>query len=457
VNIAELVLNLGVKGTDKTTSALGGVQKSLKDTSSMALETKVALVGALYALERLFSASGQRGTDLENFNAVTGVSIQRLQQYQYAGRQVGATNEEIESSFKSLQAAMADVGMNQGAPSGMAHVADVLGIDISEDDIKEFAKKPEKLFQILQQYAQKETDIGLRNRTLKTFAGITDTIIAGMTKGVFNEQVFSRAPTYSNKEVKNLNDANIEWKNLQTKIEMQVGRFNAAHGKELVEGISHIADEVFRLADAFRVFAEKIGLFDTILPKVVQGWTAIISLMTSFVEKVTQKSIGEVLKDFALDTKQYITGSSEAQDAADKKLADTLRQRAAKGLPLPQGVDKSEAARVLLKYPDEKAKSPLATVGQAFTANIPPSPVAAKTPVSPVAPVAKVIPILSPTKVAAPAKLPQVQVNNSTGAEVNIEQNFNYQHDGRDSKQVAKDVKKAANEAYRQLPQGQVK
>lgn len=438
MNIAELVLNLGVKGSDKSASALTSVQKSLKDTSSMALETKVALAGAVYALERLFAASGQRGTDLQNFNTITGISVQRLQQYQYAARQVGASNEEMEGTFKGLQAQMTEVLTNGGAPAGMAHVADVLGINISEDDIKEFAKKPEKLLQILQEYAQKEQDIGLKRKTLGTFSGVTDNIQAGLNKGVFNEPNLAKAPTYSNREVKGLNDSRAAFSDLQNKIEMQVGRFNAAHGQELISGISRIADEIFKLVNAFEQLAEKMGLFTKILPAVIEGWTKIFQMLSAFVGEASDKrSIGEKIHDYAFGTKEEQEAHAK-QKANEAALKTKIQANTKNGIPPPAGY------------------TPEGDVIQ--------SPVAKSTPSSPVAaPVSagakqggKVIPITSAVKVATPVVLPTVH-NTVNTQEVKIDQTLNFNHDGTNAQKIGSDHKKAANEAYRQQPQSQVK
>lgn len=451
MNIAELVLNLGVKGSDKTASALGSMQKGLKDTSSMALETKVAIAGAVYALEQLFAASGQRGTDLTNFNTLTGVSVQRLQQYQYAARQVGASNEEMETTFKSLQAQMTEVLTGGAPPQGIAHVADVLGINIDEADIEEFKKKPEKLLQILQQYAAKEQDIGLRRKTLASF-NLPENIQTALIKGVFDEKTLQKAPTYTNSEVGALNQANIAWSNLRNKIEMSIGKFNAEHGNELVNGITKITDKVILLAEAFEKFADKIHLFEW-FGKAIEGWTKILGLFADAVgtasDQIGKKGLAGATKDAAANVAASLHDwafgdENEQRNAeAEMELKKRIQARTKQGLPPPAGYD-AEGNRIAPKtttYPTQ--------------AQTPPSPVGAKTAYSPAAPVAKVIPITA-AKIAAP-KVTNNVVSAPSTTEVNVNQNLNFQHDGKNSQAVASDVKRATNEAYRQLPQGQVK
>ncbi len=281
MNIAELFINLGVKGSEKTLGGVLGVQKGLKDTASTSLEAKAAIVGAMYALERLFSASNKAGADLTNFTATVGTSAQTLQQYQYAARQVGVSNEAVTGSFKTLQQQMTKTLMGEGAPKGLARVSQLLG-DFSAKDIEEFSRKPELLFQKLQEYANKERSIPLRNEVLKSF-GLGDDIIGSMARNAYRPDVFKKAPTYSDKEIGALDRANTAWSNLGTKIEMAVGHFNAKHGGELVNDISKITDKVITLSEAFMKLAEKAELFKW-LGKVFEGWQLIFEGLTKAVD-----------------------------------------------------------------------------------------------------------------------------------------------------------------------------
>lgn len=301
MKIGELFLDLGIKGTDKTLNSIVGVKKGLSDTASMSLEAKAAIIGTMYALERLFATSGKAGTTLTNFNALTGESVQTLQKYQYAGRQVGISNEETANSFKTLQTAMTKTMLGQGNPSGLARVSLLTG-GITQKDIQDYMKNPELLIQRLEQYAAKEKDIGLRNETLKSF-GLGDNFISGLSRNAFRPDALNKAPTYSDKEVSQLDKANIAWSNLGTKIEMAVGHFNARHGVELVNDFSKITTQVVKLAEAFTRLAEKIHLFDGI-GKVFEGWTKIFSGATS---TVNQFQTPQGRRELASDAKNFVS------------------------------------------------------------------------------------------------------------------------------------------------------
>ncbi len=284
MNVAELFVSLGITGTEKTAGALTGVKRGLQETGSMALETKAALVAALYAVERLFTASNRAGSGLQNFNAVVGVSTDTLQEYQYAAQQVGVSNDSVANTFKTLQSTMQKILMGEGVPKGLARVA--LTVDeMSPEDINEYAKAPQKLLMKLQEYAQKETSTSMRNEVLKSF-GVGDDMIAALSRKAFRPEVMQKAPKYNQGEIGQLDKNNAAWANLGQKMEMAFGKFNAKHGGEIVAELSKIIDKVLQLADAFMILAEKLQLFE-LFGDAVKGWTAIFSGVSSAVDTIS--------------------------------------------------------------------------------------------------------------------------------------------------------------------------
>lgn len=259
MNIGELFVNLGIKGSDKTVKELGSVQKGMSEVYSTSLEAKVAIVGAMYALEQLFAASGKMGTNLSNFNAILGVSTQTLQEYQFAARQVGVSNEAVEGTFKSLQSSITKTLTGQGAPKGLSRVAMLTG-GVSTQDLEAYQKSPELFLKRLQQYAQKEGNAGLRNEMLRSF-GLGDDMIAALVKNTFTDENFKKAPKYSEREVQSLAKADAAWRNLGVHIQMAIGHFNSVHGGQLVGDISKITDSVLKLGDALVTLSEKLKFF----------------------------------------------------------------------------------------------------------------------------------------------------------------------------------------------------
>lgn len=256
MNIAELFVNLGITGADKTVGALGSVKKGLGDVASMSLEAKAAIIAALYGLERLTAASGAMGTGLTNFSALTGYSAEQLQKWQYAARQAGESSEELTGSLKAVQSSMTNMLLGKGAPEGLGIVARAVGFDPSR------ARDAFYVMGQLQKAAQAlPKDIG--NIALKSF-GISEGTVAAMRRNAFNPGAFGKAPIYSEGEINSLNRANIGWSNLGNKIEMAIGHLNAAHGARLVNDISRIVDSVVKLTDAILKLANAMGIFSAI-------------------------------------------------------------------------------------------------------------------------------------------------------------------------------------------------
>lgn len=396
VTAGEFFVNLGIKGAEKTVGAISSVRKGLNETASTSLETKAAIVGVLYAFERMFAASGAMGTGLTNFNALMGVSTKTLQQYQFAARQMGVTNEDTANTFKTLQATMSKTLMGEGAPKGLARVAALTG-GITPQDILKFQSNPELLIQKLQDYALREKNLGLRNEVLKSF-NLSDPMIAAMSRQAFTPGNLAKAPTYGDAEIKQLDRANIAWSNLGTKIEMAFGHFNAKHGMQLVSDFSKITDQVLRLAEAFTRLAEKLKVFDWI-GKIFTGWSMIFEGATGAVDKLGsekgRKQLGGDVMDFFKEMPSVFKAmlddvSPETKDKFKKILyGDTPFYK-----PLPQG-----AAQIAA----------------------PPAPVN-----------------------AGPGA--------TTTSNVEVNQTLNFQHDGKDHKKVGDSTKKAVQDFYRQNP-----
>jgi hypothetical protein len=279
MNVAELFVNLGIKGSEKTVGALSDVKKGLGGIKDTSLEAKAAIVGAMYGLERMMAISGAAGTNLTNFSALTGLSARSLQQWQFAARQAGVSNDELTGSLKGVQNSMANMLLGKGAPEGIALLSKAVGgID---------PKRYRDTFYMmtkLQEGIQKMTpEMGAM--VGKSF-GLSEGVIAGMRRNVFTPDMLAKAPTYSDKEIASLDKSNIAWSNLANTIQMAFGRFNAKHGQELVGDITKLVPHVVHLAEAFTKLAETVHLFQGIT-KVFDGWILIFDKLTAGVKMFT--------------------------------------------------------------------------------------------------------------------------------------------------------------------------
>lgn len=460
LTIGELFVSLGVKGSEKTVGAVAGVEKGMKNAASASLQAKAAIFGAMYALERLFSKSNEAGTALVNFNALTGESAQTLQRYQYAARQVGISNEETANTFKNLQSAMAKVQMGKGQPEGYGQVAIATG-GITAKDVDDFMKNPELLLQRLQRYAQIEKRVGVRNEVLKSF-GLSDNMIAGVSREAFRPEVMRKAPSYSDRELSALNQANIQWSNLATKIQMAVGHFNAMHGGALVRDISTLTTSVLALANAFIKFANSIKFFET-LSQSVDGIASILNTL-NVVLGGKGAAPQESLKEDASDTfKGFFLDMKAERDALGQKLSDSTKEffqeripaKAKELVPMDIGASLLRSIFGSLDIPDflnfdkkfdiqdqPEVRHPLDVV-PAF------GPDAGADSVRP--PLRLVIPS-APS--AAPSVVPPLRAPesaNNTNQTFNVNQTLNFAGGADNSREIGDTVKKAVSQAYRQM------
>lgn len=270
LNVGELFVSLGVKGTEKTVQAFTQIKTGISGVASTSLEAKAAIIGVLYGLEQLMSSSGQVGTNLINLNALLGISTKTLQQYEYAGRQVKISNQEMDASFSQLKAKMTD-NIFHGTNAGqLSYIASKVGLDQNRKTDTEY------VFQKMQEFARTQPKEIVRS-ILSPFVG--DNVITGMLRNAFSPNILKRAPTYSEGELHSLDRANIAWSNLNTKIEMAVGRFNAMHGNQLVNDISKLIPKVIELTESFVKLAETMKAFQW-LGKIFEGWGLIFSTIS---------------------------------------------------------------------------------------------------------------------------------------------------------------------------------
>lgn len=442
MNIASLFVSLGVKGTDKSLGAISGVRKSLKETASTSLEAKAAILGVIYSLQRMFSISGQIGTDLTNFNATLGVSTKTLQQYQYAARQVGVSNQAMENTFRALQESMTRTLMGEGAPEGLAQFALTVG-DITPQDIDEFAKNPAKLLQKLQDYAQKEQNVGRRNKVLKSF-GIGDDMIAALSRKAFTPDVLQRAPTYSEAEIKALDRANVAWDNLGTKIQMAFGRFNAMHGGKLVSDISTLTDSVLKLADAFLKLANTIKLFQW-FDKAIKGWSAVFEGIASSVTTI-QKSAAD--PKYAESVNKDLDQYYQASPSFMKSLFDFLFNEE---IDQKQTQDRMERLKEI--YKNKAAENAAKGITGPAQRSMDPASMVPNAYAKPWWELKLGESIWSKSEWLASPKIPETPKggDSKTVQEINVNQTLNFQHDGTNPGRAAQSHKDAIQKAFRQM------
>jgi hypothetical protein len=268
MTIAELAVNLGVKGTEKVGSALTGVRKQMSGITSTSLEAKAAIIGVMYGLERLTAQSGQMGTSLAQFNSLTGLSADQLQRWQYLALKSGESAQEMAGSIQAVQNAMSKMILGQGAPQGITALKNVVGFDINK------ARDTFYVMDKLREYAQKTKDLpDIRNQVMRTF-GLSDNTIQAMATSKVNLANVPLDHMYTEGQTKRLNEVNIAWASLGDKIEHSFGKLNSKFGPKMISDISSLADQVLRLVDAFASLAQQLQLV-AVFGDIFKGWTEI--------------------------------------------------------------------------------------------------------------------------------------------------------------------------------------
>lgn len=287
MKIAELFIKLGVKTDDKLRNTLKDTDKGLGQVKSMAIETKAAILGAIYTLQQLTSASMKSGTGLEQFAASTGLSLEKLQRWQYAARKFGVDAGSVEASVKGVQDTMARMRLYGQTPQGLGYVASLVGFD----ELKAIDQKegPWYTLKKLQEFAQKApADVG--GEILKSF-GVTEEVFAAMRKNQFTEENMKGAIIYSERQAQALMKVNAQWANLGDSIEKSIGKLNAKHGGQLVKDISKLTKEFLNLIEKMAEFAETVSLFDNLAKAINTVAKAMKNLSDA------SKFINEAVKD----------------------------------------------------------------------------------------------------------------------------------------------------------------
>ena len=271
--IADLFVELGIKGDGPANKALGQVKTALANVASGALVAVAGVGAAVAAFKLLTNASNETGNQLSQFEKLTGISADTLQRYRYAAQQFGVANGEVDSSLKSVQKVMTDIYLNRAPPEAIGLLSQLTGgLDLSkmnpnkEGDILDF-------FNRLQKGAQR-VGPGVSQDILGQF-GVSSGVIQAMNQNAFNLDALKNAPVYSEKQVQALQRESVAWSNLGTKISMAIGSLNSKHGMELIKGISEVTTSLLHLVDALLKLSERWNIFGKI-STVMQGAANII-------------------------------------------------------------------------------------------------------------------------------------------------------------------------------------
>lgn len=300
MTIASLFVKLGINGVDNVKGGLQGVSKGLEGVRSMSLEAKAAIAAAIYGLQRMTAAAGVAGTNLKNFEVMTGLSAQTLQRWQYAGNLAGVAADEVAQNIKGVQDQVQAFALGTGEIKSFSFVAETLAMAGEHFDAIDFSgsgpvvKDAFKLVEQLQKFAQIEKNPVMVQQVLKQF-GLSESFITAMQKQAFRPDVFARAPVHSQKAINSLAGVDTAWRDLGASIKFAFEKLTAEHGVKVIKDLANLVPKVLDLVQAFVKLADKMQLFE-LLGKVFEGWAMIFKELTGAAGTFGER-FGNTMKD----------------------------------------------------------------------------------------------------------------------------------------------------------------
>ena len=297
MKVADLFVNIALKGADTVGKGLGFASKGMKDLVSTSLEAKVAVAGVIYGLERLTGWASQAGMDLTKFSTVTGLSAQELQKWQYMANKYDVTAEEMSTTIRNLQNELVNIATGASSGEGFGR----LGIDITK------AKDAFDVFQQLTEKAKTGNPAIMSN--LMKSAGISDNMFQMMRMVNFERDKMSKNFGISDKEIDQLTRVNKQWKDFWYTLRSfglhAVAKEGSLAVKELSESFKYLLrgiDYVTKLEKQFHGLKFAIGAIGVVLALAFAPMATIISGIILLMAELQKRKEGkENLIDKGLD------------------------------------------------------------------------------------------------------------------------------------------------------------
>lgn len=312
LTVADVFINLGIKGTGSVVNGLVGVKNTVTDVAYQGFKATAAISGVVYGLEKLMSQAGHAGTALLQFNNLTGLSSDRLQRWAYLGLQAGVAADEMTSSIQGLQNNITKMLLGQGAPAGINAVKNLVGLDPTR------FRDTFYILDKLREYAQKTKNTpDISNEILKSF-GLSDKTIQALRTSRVDLEKIDKSRIYSSRQQQRLNSVNIGLSNVSDKFQHGVGDLTAAYGPQLVKDIDRVSTAVLGMVKAFGELNRVLPIL-SVISRVFEGWANIFDLIKEATDEITGKSKMSLLpsasglKYLAKDLGSQVLGAAEGK------------------------------------------------------------------------------------------------------------------------------------------------
>jgi hypothetical protein len=252
VTIAELFVNIGVKGADKTAAGVSKIGSGLKETASQGLAAKAAILGILYGVERLTASYGKQGANIMSASTALGESADVIGRWTKAGSMFNVSGEEVIGTMFGIKNAMVEMQKGKGGPEGFSIFAARTNLDLKRiNDANYMLKK-------LQEFAK----IGDPNlvRSLMKGYGISDNMFAFLRRYTGDVDKITGG-FMGEKQARNMERINQQWTKFWNNLNMKGMSLAGSYGPGAIKEIEHVVSGVERLMKLLDQFAGKQGVF----------------------------------------------------------------------------------------------------------------------------------------------------------------------------------------------------
>lgn len=254
MNIGDLFLNLGIKGVDTALKGINSIKTGLSDVSSTGLAAKAAVLGVIYAVERMTSGASTVGAELTRYTNLTGESTEAVQKWGLAHVIAGGkAKEEMYGAFESAQKMAAKISLGGGNPRALGML--MAGGDF---DIMKAVKSPlyfmEKVRNLLMNPPK-----GFEKAQITDFAEefLNPEIIKSILDKSFHPENIKNSEILSPGNIESLKKVNEELARFEIKFQLFKDQFVAKHGLPLIEELSGALNVVKDLSVAFDKLTKK--------------------------------------------------------------------------------------------------------------------------------------------------------------------------------------------------------
>jgi len=292
MKVAELFVKLGLTGDKKVSSGLSNVNKGMSSAVAKGQLMAQAITEAGKAFLKFSQMGFEAGTEITVFSERTGLSTKKLQQFQYAGEQMGLSAKGLTSNLLSLHQKMSDItALGEVKTEGFAYMSQFVDFDESKAQSDVFY-----LVQKAQEFAQTALAKGKSRGFVTSIlgnAGFSEDMFAPLLSGVFNEKNFRNAPIIGKGEAKRLHQTGVAFSNLGKKINRAMIGLTGKHAGKIIKFVNQLIPPITDLIGALLTFADKAKVFEII----ALSMKGIEQIINGFLIALEKFGLVEISKD----------------------------------------------------------------------------------------------------------------------------------------------------------------